>query len=48
MTAKIISGAQVAEEIRKEVAAGVAEMKEKHGVTPGLVVVLVGENPASV
>jgi methylenetetrahydrofolate dehydrogenase (NADP+)/methenyltetrahydrofolate cyclohydrolase len=47
MAAKIISGTQIAKQIREELKAEVAEMKEKHGVTPGLVTILVGENPAS-
>ena len=37
----------MAKEIRAEVAQGVAEMKAKHGIVPGLGVVLVGDNPAS-
>jgi methylenetetrahydrofolate dehydrogenase (NADP+)/methenyltetrahydrofolate cyclohydrolase len=48
MSAKIISGVEIAKQIREELKAEVAEMKEKHGVTPGLVTILVGENPASV
>jgi methylenetetrahydrofolate dehydrogenase (NADP+)/methenyltetrahydrofolate cyclohydrolase len=48
MSAKIISGTEIAKQIREELKAEVAEMKEKHGVTPGLVTILVGENPASV
>ncbi len=47
MTAKILDGKALAEEIRGEVATGVAEMREKHGVTPGLAAVLVGDDPAS-
>jgi methylenetetrahydrofolate dehydrogenase (NADP+)/methenyltetrahydrofolate cyclohydrolase len=47
MTAKIISGNEVAAEIRAELKARVAELKEK-GIHPGLGVVLVGEDPASV
>ena len=47
MTAKVISGNEVAAEIRKELAAQVAELKNK-GIVPGLGVVLVGEDPASV
>ena len=47
MTAKIIDGANIAAEVRQEVAATVSEMKEKHNVTPGLSVVLVGDDPAS-
>ena len=47
MAAKILSGTALAAEIRGEVALGVVEMQEKHGVTPGLAVVLVGDDPAS-
>ncbi len=47
MSAKILSGSDLAAEIRAEVATGVIEMQEKHGVTPGLAVVLVGDDPAS-
>ena len=45
--AKILDGTALAKEIRAEVAQGVAEMREKHQVTPGLAAVLVGEDPAS-
>lgn len=48
MGAKIISGVEIAKQIREELKVQVAEMKEKHGVTPGLVTILVGENPASI
>ena len=47
MTASVISGTRLAEEIRGEVAVGVEEMQTKHGVVPGLAVILVGEDPAS-
>ncbi|MDP6100888.1 MAG: bifunctional methylenetetrahydrofolate dehydrogenase/methenyltetrahydrofolate cyclohydrolase FolD [Dehalococcoidia bacterium] len=47
MTAEIISGTQVAADIRQELAQEVKELKAK-GVTPGLAVVLVGEDPASI
>lgn len=47
MPAKIISGKEVASSIREELKERVARLKEK-GVTPGLGVVLVGEDPASV
>ncbi len=47
MTAKILDGAHIAKEVRDEVAEGVSEMKEKHGVVPGLAVFLVGDDPAS-
>lgn len=48
MAATIISGKEVAQQIREELKQEVAQMKEKHGVKPGLVTILVGENPASV
>ena len=48
MTARIIEGKVVADEIRKELAAETAQLKEQHGITPGLVTILVGENAASV
>ncbi len=44
---KILDGAALAKEVRGEVAAGVAEMQQKHQVTPGLAAVLVGDDPAS-
>ena len=47
MTANILDGKALAEEIRGEVAMGVAEMQQKHGITPGLAAVLVGDDPAS-
>ena len=46
MTAQIIDGKQVAAEMRAELKEKVAELKTQ-GVTPGLAVVLVGEDPAS-
>jgi methylenetetrahydrofolate dehydrogenase (NADP+)/methenyltetrahydrofolate cyclohydrolase len=48
MGAKIIDGKAIAAEIREELKKDVQEMKEKHGVVPGLVTILVGKNPASV
>ena len=47
MTAEIIDGAALAKQVRAEVADGVRELKASHGVTPGLAVVLVGDDPAS-
>ena len=47
MTAKIISGTEIAAQIREELKGRVSKLKEK-GVTPSLAVVLVGEDPASV
>lgn len=48
MTAEIISGKDVAKAIRAELAEEVAQLKEEHGIVPGLATVLVGEDPASV
>jgi len=48
MAAKIISGTEVAKQIREELKKEVTELKEKHNVVPGLVTILVGENPASI
>lgn len=48
MTAKIISGTEIAKQIREELKKEVEELKEKHSVVPGLVTILVGENPASI
>ncbi len=48
MTAKLIKGTDIREEILEEITKEVEEIKEKHGVVPGLVTILVGENPASV
>ncbi|MCJ7616633.1 MAG: bifunctional 5,10-methylene-tetrahydrofolate dehydrogenase/5,10-methylene-tetrahydrofolate cyclohydrolase, partial [Desulfobacterales bacterium] len=47
MSAKIISGTEIAKEIREELKKEVAELKEKHGLIPGLATVLVGDDPAS-
>lgn len=47
MSAKIISGTEIAKEIRVELKQEIAELKEKHGLTPGLATVLVGDDPAS-
>src|SRR5690606_31050706 len=46
MTARIIDGKALSDAVKAEVEKRVAELKEQ-GVTPGLAVVLVGEDPAS-
>src|SRR4030067_845748 len=48
MTAKLIKGNEIAQQIREELKQETAQLKEKHNVIPGLVTILVGENPASV
>jgi len=45
--AQIIDGKATAAALRERIASAVAGLKDKHGLTPGLAVVLVGENPAS-
>jgi len=47
MSAKIINGNEIAAEIRNEIRQEVQELKSKHNITPGLVTILVGEDPAS-
>ena len=47
MTAKIISGKQIAEDMRAEMKVELDELKAKHSIVPCLAVVLVGEDPAS-
>ena len=47
MTAEIIDGKAFAADVRGRVAAHVARLQADHGITPGLAVVLVGEDPAS-
>jgi methylenetetrahydrofolate dehydrogenase (NADP+)/methenyltetrahydrofolate cyclohydrolase len=47
MTATVIDGKAFAAKVRAQVAAHVARLKEENGITPGLAVVLVGEDPAS-
>jgi len=45
---KTIDGKLLAANLRAEIADGVAKLRSEKGVTPGLAVILVGENPASV
>ena len=47
MTATIIDGKAIAAELRGKVAVAVATLKRERGITPGLAVVLVGQNAAS-
>ena len=47
MSAQIISGKDIASEIRAELTTEVARLKNELGVTPGLATVLVGEDPGS-
>jgi len=45
--AEIINGREIAAKIRAEITAYARKLKDDHGITPGLAVVLVGEDPAS-
>lgn len=47
MTAKLLEGKVFAAKLREEAGQKAAELKEKYGITPGLAVIIVGENPAS-
>ena len=47
MSAALIDGKAVAAAVRARVAAGCRALQEERGVTPGLAVLLVGEDPAS-
>ncbi|HAJ13309.1 MAG: tetrahydrofolate dehydrogenase/cyclohydrolase catalytic domain-containing protein, partial [Porticoccaceae bacterium] len=46
MTAQLIDGNALSRQLREEVAQRVSALKTQ-GITPGLAVILVGENPAS-
>jgi methylenetetrahydrofolate dehydrogenase (NADP+)/methenyltetrahydrofolate cyclohydrolase len=48
MSAKLIKGTEIREQILAEIAEEVVQIREKHGVVPGLVTILVGQNPASI
>ena len=45
--AKLLDGNEASKVLRAQVAQGVLEMQQKHGLTPGLAAVLVGDDPAS-
>jgi methylenetetrahydrofolate dehydrogenase (NADP+)/methenyltetrahydrofolate cyclohydrolase len=47
VTARIIDGTAIAQAVRKDVQADVQWLVERHGVRPGLGVILAGDNPAS-
>ena len=48
MTAKIIRGTEIAPIIREEISAETKSLEQQHGITPGLVTIIVGQNPASI
>lgn len=45
---RIIDGKELAQKLRAEIAARTSALKKEKGITPGLAVILVGENPASI
>ncbi len=47
MSARIISGTEIAKTVRQDVARRAARLARDHGVVPGLATVLVGDDPAS-
>ena len=47
MTAKLLEGKVFAAKLKEEAAKKAQELKDKYGITPGLAVIIVGENPAS-
>jgi methylenetetrahydrofolate dehydrogenase (NADP+)/methenyltetrahydrofolate cyclohydrolase len=48
MTARLINGNEIAAQIREEIKQETAQLKEASNVVPGLVTILVGQNPASI
>lgn len=47
MSATIISGKELSKELREQLASDIKNLKETKGITPGLAVILVGDDPAS-
>jgi methylenetetrahydrofolate dehydrogenase (NADP+)/methenyltetrahydrofolate cyclohydrolase len=47
LTARVIDGKAVAAKLREEYKARIVRLRAEHGITPGLTVILVGEDPAS-
>jgi len=48
MSARIISGTEIASQIREEIRKEIIDLKAQHGIEPGLVTIIVGKNPASI
>ena len=44
---KLIDGKKISSDIREELKVKIAKLQEEKGVTPGLAVILVGDDPAS-
>src|SRR4030095_11079716 len=47
MSARIIDGKAIADRLRAEYRLRIDDLRSRHGVTPALAVILVGDNPAS-
>jgi len=47
MAARLIKGTEISKQIREEITQEVEELKQKHGLTPGLATILVGDDPGS-
>ncbi len=47
MTARLLEGKVFADKLKEEAGKKAQELKAKYGITPGLAVIIVGENPAS-
>ena len=47
VTARLIDGKAVAKKLRAEYSVRIADLKARHGIVPGIAVILVGDNPAS-
>jgi methylenetetrahydrofolate dehydrogenase (NADP+)/methenyltetrahydrofolate cyclohydrolase len=47
MTAKLIKGNDIAQQIREELKREAAQLREKYSLVPSMVTIVVGENPAS-
>ncbi len=47
MAAQLIKGAEISKQIREEITKEIEELKEKHGIIPGLATILLGDDPGS-
>lgn len=47
MSARVLSGKEISAAVRQDIAAKARDLEQRTGVTPGLAVVIVGEDPAS-
>jgi methylenetetrahydrofolate dehydrogenase (NADP+)/methenyltetrahydrofolate cyclohydrolase len=47
MAAQLIKGSEISKQIREEIGREIGELKDKHGIVPGLATILVGDDPGS-